>query len=72
VRGDTGSDRVHHSTVHDLRDRGRAASMRDPALLLTAARAGDPEAWEELYARHAGRLALFLSWLPTADRSLPP
>ncbi|QIG43638.1 hypothetical protein G5V58_13500 [Nocardioides anomalus] len=72
MRRDTGSDRVDQSTVPDLRDRGRPASMRDPVLLLTAASAGDPEAWEELYARHAGRLVLFLSWLPTADRSLSP
>jgi RNA polymerase sigma-70 factor, ECF subfamily len=48
----------------------RTAWPRDPSDLLRDARAGDPGAWAELYERHAGRLVLFLRWLPTAEPGL--
>lgn len=36
---------------------------------VAAARAGDPEAWRELYERHAGRLLAWLQSLPLPDSS---
>jgi RNA polymerase sigma-70 factor (ECF subfamily) len=35
--------------------------------VVSAAKAGDPAAWRELYAAHAGRLVLWLRTLPTGD-----
>lgn len=35
--------------------------------MVSAARTGDPDAWRELYERHAGRLTLWLRSLPLPD-----
>ena len=40
--------------------------------LVTAARAGDEDAWRELYARHARRLQVWLASLPGADPTASP
>ncbi|QIG45557.1 sigma-70 family RNA polymerase sigma factor [Nocardioides anomalus] len=38
--------------------------------LIAAARTGDEAAWAELYRRHAGRLELWLRWLPASDAAV--
>jgi RNA polymerase sigma-70 factor, ECF subfamily len=38
--------------------------------LIAAARTGDESAWAELYRRHAGRLELWLRWLPASDAAV--
>jgi RNA polymerase sigma-70 factor (ECF subfamily) len=40
--------------------------------LVGAARAGDQEAWRELYVRHAGRLTVWLRSLPRGDWASSP
>lgn len=40
--------------------------------LVSAARAGDEDAWRELYARHARRLQVWLASLPAGDPSASP
>src|SRR6478736_4236453 len=40
--------------------------------LVAAARAGDEDAWGELYARHARRLQVWLASLPSGDPSASP
>jgi RNA polymerase sigma-70 factor (ECF subfamily) len=40
--------------------------------LVSAARAGDQVAWAALYSRHAGRLVVWLRWLPRGDASISP
>jgi RNA polymerase sigma-70 factor (ECF subfamily) len=40
--------------------------------LVSAARTGDQLAWAALYSRHAGRLVVWLRWLPLADAAISP
>ena len=43
-----------------------------PDAFVAAARAGDQAAWRHLYALHAGRLVVWLRWLPTVDAASSP
>jgi len=45
---------------------------RQDGPLVAAARAGDEDAWRELYARHARRLQVWLASLPSGDPSASP
>jgi RNA polymerase sigma-70 factor, ECF subfamily len=45
---------------------------RRPDAVVAAARVGDQAAWRELYALHAGRLVVWLRWLPTVDAASSP
>ena len=38
--------------------------------LVLAARTGDQDAWSRLYALHAGRLVVWLRWLPNVDAAV--
>lgn len=49
-------------------DPGRATMSDDE--LITRAKDGDPEAWRELYAAHAGRLLAWLRLRPTRDAAV--
>ncbi|WP_109505908.1 RNA polymerase sigma factor [Nocardioides speluncae] len=40
--------------------------------LILRAKDGDPQAWRELYAAHAGRLVVWLRTLPTGDTAVAP
>ncbi len=48
------------------------AARRHDGPLVSAARAGDEDAWRELYARHARRLQVWLASLPGADPATAP
>jgi RNA polymerase sigma-70 factor (ECF subfamily) len=45
---------------------------REPDALVSAARLGDQAAWRLLYVLHAGRLELWLRWLPNVDAASSP
>lgn len=40
--------------------------------LILRAKDGDPQAWRELYAAHAGRLVVWLRTLPSGDTAVAP
>jgi len=43
-----------------------------PDALVSAARLGDQAAWRRLYELHAGRLVVWLRWLPSGDAASSP
>lgn len=47
-------------------------TQQRPDALVSAARAGDQDAWRELYVRHAGRLTVWLRSLPHGDWAFSP
>lgn len=49
----------------------RAATMADDELV-SGAKRGEPAAWRELHARHAGRLVIWLQLRPTGDALMSP
>src|SRR5687768_17337112 len=61
-----------HVRVHGRWEGGAMSRGRQDGPLVTAARAGDDDAWRELYARHARRLQVWLASLPSGDPSASP